>query len=44
MGHVTRITKKKSAYKDLVGKNLKVRLCGSLRRRWEDTIKMDLKK
>jgi hypothetical protein len=42
--HVARIGEMKNAYSILVGKNLRKRPLGRFRRRWEDNIRMDLRK
>ena len=41
-GHVARILERRGVYKILVGKPEGKRQLGRPRRRWEDTIKMDL--
>jgi hypothetical protein len=41
-GHVTRMGKKRGAYRILVGRSEGRRPLGRPRRRWEDNIKMDL--
>jgi hypothetical protein len=43
-GHVACLGDKKSAYRILVGRSERNRPLGRPRRRWEDNIKMDLKK
>jgi len=42
VGHVERMGEKKGVYRVLVGKPERKRPLGRPRRRWEDTIKMDL--
>jgi hypothetical protein len=42
-GHVTRMGEKRNAYRILVGKPEGKRPLGRLRRRWEDSIKMNLR-
>jgi hypothetical protein len=43
-GHVARMGKRRGAYRALVGKPEGRRPLGRSRRRWEDNIKMDLRK
>jgi len=43
-GYVARIGEGRGLYRDLVGKPVGKRPLGRPRRRWEDNIKMDLKK
>jgi hypothetical protein len=43
-GHVTRMGAKRNAYRIVVGKAERKRAVGRPRRRWEDNIKMDLRK
>jgi hypothetical protein len=43
VGHVTRMEKKRNAYRILVGKPERKRQLGRPRYRWEDNIKMDLR-
>ena len=43
-GHVTRMEEGRSAFKILIGKPTGKRPLGRLRRRWEDNIKINLKK
>jgi hypothetical protein len=43
-GHVARMGERRGAYRALVGKPEGKRPLGRLRRRWEDNIKMDLRK
>jgi hypothetical protein len=42
-GHAARIVEKRNAYKIFVGKPKEKRLLGRPRRRWVDSIKMDLR-
>ena len=42
-GHVARMEEGRSAFKSLTGKPTGKRPLGSLRRRWESNIRMDLK-
>ena len=42
-GHVARMEESRSAFKILTGKPTEKRPLGRPRRRWEDTIRMDLK-
>ena len=42
-GHVARIEQSRNAYRVLVGKPEVKRPLGRVRRRWEDSIKMDLR-
>jgi hypothetical protein len=44
VGQVERIGKKRSAHRALVGTPERARSLGRSRRRWEDNIKMDLRK
>jgi hypothetical protein len=41
-GHIARVGKRRGAYRVLVGKPEGKRPLGRYRRRWEDSIKMDL--
>jgi hypothetical protein len=43
VGHISRIEKKRNAYKVLVGNPERKRPLSIPRHRWEDSIKMDLK-
>jgi len=42
VGHVARMGERRGVYRVLVGKPERTRPLGRPRRRWEDTIKMDL--